>query len=212
MLFFHDVPQSPQWGDGGKGVKIGEVSPITLKMIKTIVNQWAAGGIGAFFFIGLCGCLPPISKAVMGTVEKDQTFSVVIENPKAYIGSIVLWGGSIEKTLYGAEGTRLIVIQNPLDSKEYPRTEITEGEFIIYTPQRLDREIYRKGTKITVAGKIDGVEEEELRGMRYSRPRVRMIEIHPWGQKLRGVFPLTPGWQVNQEQALPSRLGGEPGP
>jgi outer membrane lipoprotein len=183
-----------------------------LKMMIAISGRLAAGGIGAFFFIGLSGCLPPISKTVMGSVEKNHTFSVVIEKPQAYIGSIILWGGTIEKTLYGTEGTRLIVIESPLDSNEYPRTEITEGEFIIDTPQRLDKEIYRKGTKITVAGKIDGVEEEELRGMKYPRPRVRMIEIHPWEQKSWGVFPLTPGWQVNQGVGQPSRSEGEFGP
>jgi len=151
------------------------------------------------FFLGmLIGCIHPISKSVMETVDRNVAFSVVIQNPRAYSGSIVLWGGLIENVSYGPEGTRLMVIQSPLGVRGYPETSTSDGEFIAHTPQPLDRKVFRPGMKITVAGEIDGVEEKRLGPMEYPLPSVRVIEIHAWTERLWGIFPLTKGWKIDQ--------------
>jgi outer membrane lipoprotein len=146
-------------------------------------GKWASLWLWIFFLAGLPGCMQPISKDVMATVDRDQTFPVVIKNPKAYIGSIVLWGGVIEKVLHGPEGTKLIVIQSPLDAKEYPQTDATYGKFVAHTPQSLDPLIFREGMKITLAGELDGVQEKELGPEDVPHPMVRVIEIHAWTER-----------------------------
>lgn len=162
-----------------------------MKWIETISGRGAILWPWIFLLAGLSGCMQPFSKSVMASVDRDRTFYVVIENPRAYIGSIVLWGGIIEKALPESGGTRLIVTQTPLDSKGYPQTDTTYGEFIAYTSQTLDRPIFRRGALVTIAGEIDGVQEKETGSMEYPRPIVRIIEIHPWGGNSGG-SPLPP--------------------
>jgi len=153
------------------------------RMSGATLGRWTSLWVWIFLSAGLSGCMQPISKDVMATVDRDRTFSVVIENPKAYIGSIVLWGGVIEKVVHGPEETKLIVIQSPLDAKKYPQTDATYGEFVAHTPQFLDPLIFQGGMGITLAGEIDGIEEKELGPEGYPRPLVRVIEIHAWTER-----------------------------
>jgi len=160
--------------------------------------RWALLWSWIFFFAGLSGCMSPISKGVMARGDKGQTFSAVMQNPAAYINSTVLWGGVIEKAIHGPEGTELIVRQAPLDSKGYPQTDSSEGEFIAHTLRHLNPEIFLKGMKVTVGGEIDDVAEIKLGPQRYPCPRVQVIEIHAWTRKIWGIFPISQGWQFNQ--------------
>ena len=158
-----------------------------------------------FLVAGLFGCVQSFSPIVLDTVEKDRTFSVVIQSPKAFIGSIVLWGGVIEKVLQGPEGTKLVVLQTPLNQRGYPQTDTSEGEFIAHTPRSLDPGIFQSGTKITLAGEIDGVEEKDFGPEEYPRPLVRVIEIHAWTEIIWGIFPISrKGWEVDELGPGPS--------
>ena len=175
-----------------------------MRVIEATSGRWAVFCLGIFFLAGLFSCIHPVSKIVMETVDQKLAFSVVIQNPKAYVGSIVLWGGVIENAVYGPEGTKLIVIQTLLDARGYPQTSTSEGEFIAHTLQSLDLQVFQSGTKVTIAGEIDGVEEKKLGPMEYPRPLVRVIEIHAWTERLWGIFPLTKGWKIDQSGPFPS--------
>jgi outer membrane lipoprotein len=163
------------------------------------------------FFALLSGCVRSFSPIVLDTVEKHLTYEVVIQNPKAHIGSVVLWGGVIQTIMIGPEGTQLIVTQTPLNTKGYPETGATKGNFIVHTPRQLDLEIFQRGTKVTVAGEIDGVNEGEQGPMEYPRPLLRMIEIHAWEGKAWGTFPISRGWEVDQYGSSPSPFATPPG-
>ena len=141
----------------------------------------------------------PISKGVLATVDKDRTFSAVIQDPEANVGSTVLWGGVIEEVFHEPGETKLIVSQAPLNSKGYPQTEATDREFVAHISQSLDPQIFRKGMKVTIAGKIDGVEEEEIGPEEDPRPMVRVIEIHAWAESRWrwGSFRISRGWELN---------------
>lgn len=138
-------------------------------------------------------CAYPISSHVRAEADPTLTLTKVLENPKGYLGSIVIWGGVISKVSRGAEGSRLLVIQAPLDSRGFPQTRLTQGEFIAWTSESIDPRVYRRGLTITLAGEIDDVEEKNLGPMEYPRPVLRIIQIHPWEEKH---FPLTHGnWE-----------------
>jgi starvation-inducible outer membrane lipoprotein len=161
------------------------------------MGRWIFLWLWIFFLAGLSGCMYPISKGVMATVDKDQTFSAVMQDPGAYINSTVLWGGVIEKALDGPEGTELIVRQSLLDSKGYPQTDSSEGDFIVHTFQHLSPEVFLKGTKVTVAGKIDEGAGKKLDPAGDPLPVVRVIEIHAWTERRWGSFPLFRGWEFS---------------
>ena len=153
-------------------------------MTAAALKRWGFFPAGIFLLAGLTGCMQPvISKEVMETVNRNLPFSVVIDNPRSYIGAIVLWGGVIERFIPGPEETRLLVIQCPLDAKQRPQTDTTFGEFVAHTPQSLEPLIFRRGMVITLAGEIDGVQEKELGPEEVPRPLVRVIEIHPWTER-----------------------------
>ena len=82
------------------------------------LGRWASLFLWIFFLAGLSGCAHPISKGVMATVDKDRTFSAVMQDPEANVGSTVLWGGVIDKVSHETGETKLIVSQAPLNSRD----------------------------------------------------------------------------------------------
>ncbi len=149
-----------------------------------------------FFFAGLSGCAHSISKDLMAKVDKEKTFSAVMENPEAYIGSTVLWGGVIEKIQQGPGETKLTVSQAPLNLRGHPRTEAADREFIAHTSRALDPQIFHRGTEVTLVGEIDALEKSRFGGEE-TFPVVRIIDIHPWTNTW-GRFPITREWEINQ--------------
>ncbi len=152
-------------------------------MTKANRGKWVASWVWIFALAILAGCVHPISKDVMSTVNQGLTYAVVIENPKAFIGSTVRWGGVIEEIVFGSIETRIVVSQAPLNEKGYPQTDVIGGEFIVQTSQTLSSLEYRKGLIITVAGDISAVEEKEIGATKYLRPVVLAVEIYPWDRK-----------------------------
>ncbi len=148
------------------------------------------------FFLALCGCARSISKDTMAKVDTEKTFSVVMQNPQAYIGSTVLWGGVIESIRREAGETKIIVSQAPLDLRGYPRNDASDREFIAHTPRTLDPQTFRQGSEITLVGEIDALEESSFGGGD-NFPVVRIIEIHTW-TRTWGRFSISRDWEINQ--------------
>jgi len=129
----------------------------------------------------ISGCAYPISKELRQEVRKDLTFSMVLQDPTAYVGSIVLWGGKIIETRNVKDGSEILVLEIPLDYQEMPESEkYSEGRFIVKSSAFLDPEIYKKGKKITVAGEIIGKETEPLGKTKYTYPVILIKQIHLW--------------------------------
>lgn len=91
-------------------------------------------GNGPFFIFGvlliaiLPGCLP-ISKQLRAEADKTLTFPQVFQNPDAYKGKIVIWGGEVVEAINQKDGTTLIVVlQRPLDWTEEPTFKRSEED------------------------------------------------------------------------------------
>jgi len=106
----------------------------------------------------------------------------VSQNPEAYKGKIVIWGGEIIGTVNQKDNTTLIeVLQRPLDWMEEPeRSEPSEGRFLVLVEHYLDPYIYRRERTITVAGEILGERRKPLGEMDYRYPLVLSKQIHLW--------------------------------
>ena len=46
-------------------------------------------------FLAVSGYTYPISRELREEVRTDLTFPMVLKNPEAYVGSVVIWGGRI---------------------------------------------------------------------------------------------------------------------
>jgi outer membrane lipoprotein len=138
----------------------------------------------------ISGCAYPISKELRQEVRKDITFSMVLQDPTAYIGSIVLWGGIIIETMNHRDGSEITVLETPLDYMEEPEpAKYSRGRFIAKTLKFLDPEIYKNRKKITVAGEIIGKEAKALGKSEYTYPVVMVKQIHLWPKERRYGYP-----------------------
>ncbi len=145
--------------------------------------------------IVLFGCSYPISKELRQEARKDITFPQVLQNPNAYKGSTVIWGGSIIQTIPRADGTDIVVLETPLERQERPESDrYSQGRFIVRSPNFLDPEIYKNGRKITVAGQIVGEEPKALGQIMYNYPLVQAKEIHLWSPATYATYPPYPYW------------------
>ena len=141
-----------------------------------------------FFVVALvvlfCGCAPVISKDMLREVHKDVTFGELLKGPQAYTGTVVLLGGIIVKTENRQEGTLLEIYQTELDRRGRPiRIDVSEGRFLALYKGLLEREIYRKGRKVTVAGVVQGEKVMKLGELEYHYPYLLVKEIHLWRQE-----------------------------
>jgi len=146
--------------------------------------------LGLFLF-QISGCAYPISKELRQEATKEPTFPIVLQNPAAYVGSIVIWGGKIIETQNVAGGSEIIVLETPLDYQEMPESEkYSQGRFIAKSSTFLDPEVYSKGKRITVAGEIIGKETKPLGKTEYTYPVIMIKQIHLW-RKVR-MYPYPP--------------------
>ena len=129
----------------------------------------------------LSGCAHVISKGLREKVAPGITFKEVKEDPDAYQGKIVLWGGVIVKSENLKEGTLLEIRQVSLNRWGVLRDrDISEGRFLALYPHFLDSAIYGEGREVTVAGKIQGKEVRLLGEIEYTYPLLLVKEIHLW--------------------------------
>jgi outer membrane lipoprotein len=133
-------------------------------------------------WIFLAGCSYPISQNLRAQANLPPTFQEVFQNPEAYKGKIVIWGGEIIQTMNQKDKTTLIeVLQKPLDWREEPKgNEPSGGRFLILVENFLDPYIYRQGREITVAGEILGERVRPLGETEYRYPSLLSKQIYLW--------------------------------
>jgi outer membrane lipoprotein len=141
-------------------------------------------------FLSLIGlvssCAPVISPELRAKVDPSLTFGEVVQDPNAYKGKMILFGGEILQTLPQKDGTTLMeVLQWPLDGRGEPQRSLTfQGRFLVLVKGNLDLSTYEKGKKVTVAGEIQGEmkgkEIGQLTARDYNYPLVLSKEIHVW--------------------------------
>jgi outer membrane lipoprotein len=149
-------------------------------------------GSQKLFLIFFCilfpaGCSHVISKDLRQQIDPAITVKQVFNNPDAYKGKTILWGGEIIQTMNQKDGTTLIeVFQTPLgwrgEPKDTKKSVISEGRFLILIPAYVDSYLYRKGRKITVAGEVQGVMTKTLDEMNYRFPVILNKQIHLWDE------------------------------
>ncbi len=139
------------------------------------------GGLCGVILAGFTGCASyPISKTLRQQA-RPLTVAEVVANPSAHTGSVVIWGGSVIKTVNNTNGGSIYVLALPLTRHERPeRLGVTTGRFIARSKGFIDPEVFKNGRLITIAGEITGVATKPLQGVRYSYPLVAIKELHLW--------------------------------
>jgi outer membrane lipoprotein len=151
------------------------------------------------FIILLSGCAHVISKDLRTKSDLSLTLSQVRQNPNAFKGKLVVWGGEIIETVNQQDGTTQIeVFQRPLGWRGEPKeTVASEGRFLILADKYLDPYILRRGKKITVAGEMIGEKIKPLGEMDYRYLIVSSKQIYLWPEYYYRPYPYTyydPWW------------------
>ncbi len=132
------------------------------------------------------GCAHYLSGPARATVDRRVTFGQLRKAPDAYRGKVVMLGGVIADVTPLAAGTRLEVVEHPLDSRELPIEVVPSGgRFLAVTRERLDPERYRPGVLVSMVGEVAGTQSGK--GCDYPVIEVREIrdivfeEMPNWG-------------------------------
>ena len=129
----------------------------------------------------LCGCAPVLSQAVTDASDRNVLFGDLQRNTYRYIGKSVLFGGTIIWVGNDPEGGWAEILQRPLGFRMEPEMDYqTGGRFLLLTNEILDEQIFSKGRKITLVGKVEGKEPRSLDKISYDYPLLRVQEYHLW--------------------------------
>lgn len=117
-----------------------------------------------FLILLLSGCAHVISKDLRTKSDLSLTLAQVRQSPEASRGKLVVWDGEIiEASNQEAGTTQIQVFQRPLGWRGEPKeTTYSEGRFLVLADNYLDPDVFRRGRRITVAGKIIGEEAKPL--------------------------------------------------
>jgi len=165
------------------------------KMEKSFLRvRWSFFILGVLLIILLQGCLP-ISRQLRAQADRALTFHQAFQNPEAYKGKIVIWGGDVVETINQKDETTLVVVlQRPLDWQEEPEFNRSEGRFIILVPGYVDPYVFRRGRRVTVAGEIQGRKVMRLGELEYPYPLLLSKQIYLWGEFYHYHYPYPYYW------------------
>ena len=142
--------------------------------------------LALFLSVFLLACAPVISQKTKDEADVSLHFKEVAQNPDAYDGKIVLWGGEIIQILPQDDGSTLIeVLEWPLGWREKPKRTVSfQGKFLVVLKEPLDPSRYRSRVRITVAGEIRGSMQgekiESVSDPTYRYPLLLSKEAHIW--------------------------------
>jgi outer membrane lipoprotein len=138
--------------------------------------------------VGCVACAPVISSEVRAGLDPSLPYAQIAASPEAYIGRKLILGGTIVEVRNLRDGTRLEILQYPITRRGRPRTDATSGgRFLVFTPKYLEREVYRPGRAVTVAGRLAAVQSLPLGETVYTYPQLEPQELHLW--EAGGEFP-----------------------
>ncbi len=137
--------------------------------------------MAAIGLVWVTGCSHVISKDILKDIDTKTRFADISRSPESYRGKTVLLGGVIVKTTVKKDGTLLEVYETRLDRTGEPKNpDVSQGRFLGHYNGFLDTEIYRKGRKVTIAGKVEGEQSQKIGEIDYRYPFIIIREIHLW--------------------------------
>ncbi|BCA55767.1 putative Outer membrane lipoprotein Slp [Nitrospira sp. KM1] len=140
-----------------------------------------AYGYAALFLALLAGCAS--SQESDDSVPVNRvTFAQVKGSPDSYRGQEVQLGGEVLSAKRLREGTRIEILQLPLDRSGAPGSDLTQsqGRFVALHKEFLDPATIPHGTRVTVTGDVTGSVTLPLDETEYTYPTVDARKLQVW--------------------------------
>ncbi|HHI77027.1 MAG TPA: hypothetical protein ENJ94_07625 [Gammaproteobacteria bacterium] len=129
----------------------------------------------------LAGCAGTVPPAIR--IESGEPIGVAQAqaDPEGLRGHRVRWGGEILQVINAPRHTDLVVLRRPLFDNGEPKPEGGEAKrFLARIGGFLDPADYRPGQRITVSGRLDGVQVLKVGEYPYPHPVVAVEQYHRW--------------------------------
>jgi outer membrane lipoprotein len=134
-----------------------------------------------------CASTSFVPPALQSQLDRSLTFAQLKQSPESYRGRLLLLGGEVLAAKRLKEGTRLEILQLPLDNNHQPvfdRT-LSEGRFLALQKDFLDPATLPPGTWVTVVGEVTGVLTQPLDETEYAFPTVDIKSLKVWWEQAR---------------------------
>lgn len=133
-----------------------------------------------WMLVVLSGCASTDDWLEYGTSR--ITFAQLKETPETYTGQPITLGGKVLSAKRLKEGTRIEILQLPLDSSFKPARDLrkSQGRFVATQKEFLDPATIPSGTFITINGNVAGSVTLPLDEMDYLYPVVEIKHVHAW--------------------------------
>jgi outer membrane lipoprotein len=129
-------------------------------------------------FMTSCASSPEAEESSAAQVS----FLQVKAAPDSFKGQSIVFGGHVLSARRLKEGTRIEILQLPLDRSGYPGTDLmqSQGRFIAMHKDFLDPATLPYGTRVTVTGEITGSVTLPLDETEYTYPLVDIRHLQVW--------------------------------
>jgi outer membrane lipoprotein len=157
--------------------------------------------------VTLTGCAST-QEAGDGSDAQAPTFLQVKAAPNSFEGQSVVFGGKVLTARRQKDGTRIEVLQLPLDRSTRPGYDLTQsqGRFIAINREFLDPATVPIGTRITVTGEVSGSITLPLDETDYTYPVIEIKHVQVWAG-LEDVAPPYPPLLYGARSLLGALLG-----
>ncbi|HSS31385.1 MAG TPA: Slp family lipoprotein [Nitrospiraceae bacterium] len=131
--------------------------------------------------VTLTGCTS-MQEAGDGSEAKALTFEQVKTAPYSVKGQTAVFGGKVLTARLLKEGTRIEILQLPLDRSNRPTYDLTrsQGRFIAFQREFLDPATLPPGTKVTVTGEVSSSITLPLDETDYTYPVINIKQLRVW--------------------------------
>lgn len=154
--------------------------------------------IGGLLFPLLSSCAGydsnVVPRALQNQVDRTIEFSQLQASPFSYRGRLLVLGGEVLSAKRLKEGTRIEVLQLPLEGSQEPGFDRTrsEGRFLAIQKEFLDPATIPAGTRVTVTGEVTGATTMPLDETEYTYPTLEVKNLKVWPKFARRPYPYRP--------------------
>lgn len=141
------------------------------------------GVVGISLLLAGCAGVPVIPPELKDKVDWNVSFLQVKTSPLAYKGRMIVVGGMIltVKPLK-QDGTRIEILQLPVDGDHEPTGRLTdsEGRFLAFDQAFIDPATIPTGTRVTVVGEVTGSTTLQVDDVDYTYPTLEVKSLTVW--------------------------------
>lgn len=141
---------------------------------------WLRFALLAAPLLSLAGCAT-VPEDLQPVADTQPSMAQVLQDPDAYKGEIVVWGGTIAEVTNLAEGTRLEVVSRPLARNQRPLdVDRSEGRFHVFVAGFLDPQVHAPQRAVTVRGTVVGANPGVIGSFPYTFPEIEAASVYLW--------------------------------